>query len=62
MRKIKYTTFVLLLTVSLFAQEPKKEMDVAVLKSAYLDSIKATFTNHNTSNCIDERWLGCTCH
>lgn len=57
MRKIKYTAIVLLFTVSLFAQEPKKIMDVAVLKTAYLDSIKAAFTNHNTSNCIDERWL-----
>ncbi|NHN25556.1 LysM peptidoglycan-binding domain-containing protein [Flavobacterium jejuense] len=54
---MRFTVVVLLLTCSFFAQEPRKEMDVAVLKTVYLDSIKATFTNHNTSNCIDERWL-----
>jgi membrane-bound lytic murein transglycosylase D len=26
-------------------------------KISYLDSLKATFTHHATSNCIDERWL-----
>ena len=26
-------------------------------KLSYLDSIKATFVHHETSNCIDERWM-----
>ncbi|VXC25266.1 Lytic transglycosylase [Flavobacterium sp. 9AF] len=48
----------LFLTSLSFAQELKKEVvDVAVVKSNYLDSIKASFNSHNTSNCIDQRWL-----
>ncbi|WP_366926818.1 LysM peptidoglycan-binding domain-containing protein [Flavobacterium sp.] len=58
MNKKLYTSVLSLLASVLFAQDLKKEnVDVAVLKMAYLDSIKTTFTNHNTSNCIDERWL-----
>lgn len=58
MNKKLYTSVLSLLASILFAQDLKKEnVDVAVLKMAYLDSIKTTFTNHNTSNCIDERWL-----
>ena len=26
-------------------------------KISYLDSLKNTFVNHSTSNCIDERWM-----
>ncbi len=26
-------------------------------KLSYLDSIKATFVQHETSNCIDEMWM-----
>ena len=58
MNKKLYTSVLSLLASVSFAQDLKKEnVDVAVLKMAYLDSIKTTFTNHNTSNCIDERWL-----
>ncbi|WP_317130151.1 lytic transglycosylase domain-containing protein [Flavobacterium profundi] len=58
MNKKLYTSILSLLASVSFAQDLKKEnVDVAVLKMAYLDSIKTTFTNHNTSNCIDERWL-----
>lgn len=58
MMKNKFIVLFLSLAFSIFAQESKREVvDEAVLKVSYLDSIKATFTNHNTSNCIDERWL-----
>lgn len=30
---------------------------VPLPKVSYLDSIKATFINHSTSNCIDSRWM-----
>lgn len=56
--KNKFIVLFLSLAFSIFAQESKRDVvDEAVLKVSYLDSIKATFTNHNTSNCIDERWL-----
>ena len=42
----------------LFSQESALvEMASNGSKISYLDSIKATFINHSTSNCIDERWM-----
>jgi membrane-bound lytic murein transglycosylase D len=42
----------------MLAQE-NKEINPTLFtpKISYLDSLKATFSNHATSNCIDERWL-----
>lgn len=41
----------------LFAQEEVTNVDLSENKVSFLDSIKVTFTDHKTSNCIDERWL-----
>src|SRR5690606_7947578 len=55
--------FILILTVSLlsfsaWSQESEAiEPNLALPKLSYLDSLKATFVHHNTSNCIDERWM-----
>ncbi|WP_130734855.1 lytic transglycosylase domain-containing protein [Flavobacterium sp. J27] len=58
MSRNKFIVGTFLLSSLAFSQESKKEVvDATVLKTVYLDSIKATFTSHNTSNCIDERWL-----
>lgn len=48
-----------LLTASVgFAQEAElNEPQLVLPKVSYLDSLKTTFVNHNTSTCIDERWL-----
>lgn len=56
--KIKTFLFILLPFISL-AQELQEEslMLVTTEKTSYLDSIKATFVNHSTSNCIDSRWM-----
>ncbi len=41
-----------------FAQESVEKDNLLPLpKMSYLDSLKTTFVNHSTSNCIDERWL-----
>jgi membrane-bound lytic murein transglycosylase D len=41
-----------------FSQESaEKENLLPLPKMTYLDSLKTTFVNHSTSNCIDERWL-----
>ena len=56
----KYKIVLSLLASSLigFAQETQNfEPNLALPKVSYLDSLKATFINHNTSNCIDERWM-----
>jgi len=56
----KTFNFILFLFVSLtcFAQESVHDETLLPLsEGSYLDSIKATFINHSTSNCIDKRWL-----
>ena len=41
-----------------FGQEhAEREINIQLPKVSYLDSLKATFINHSTSNCIDERWV-----
>lgn len=41
-----------------FSQEVEQiEPDLELPKPSLIDSLKATFVNHNTSNCIDERWM-----
>jgi len=58
MKKIQIITLTLLTTFSSFAQESvEREVSLILPKVSYLDSLKATFINHSTSNCIDERWL-----
>ena len=48
----------LFLSLFSFAQETKEKENLLPLpKMSYLDSLKTTFVNHSTSNCIDERWL-----
>lgn len=42
---------------SLFSQESVSVGASQIIKVSYLDSIKTTFINHTTSNCIDERWM-----
>ena len=44
----------LLLSVAGFGQEnAEKESLLTLPKMSYLDSLKTTFVNHSTSNCID---------
>jgi membrane-bound lytic murein transglycosylase D len=58
MKKFKIVTLTLLLAYSGFAQESaQSEVSLELPKVSYIDSLKATFINHSTSNCIDERWL-----
>ncbi|WP_445714473.1 LysM peptidoglycan-binding domain-containing protein [Flavobacterium sp.] len=41
-----------------FSQESAEKENLLPLPNmTYLDSLKTTFVNHSTSNCIDERWL-----
>lgn len=48
----------LLLSLYSFGQEhAEREVNIQLPKVSYLDSLKATFINHSTSNCIDERWV-----
>lgn len=48
----------LFLSLFSFAQESvEKENLLPLPKMSYLDSLKTTFVNHSTSNCIDERWI-----
>ena len=57
MNKILVTTS-LFLSLFCFGQETaEKESLLTLPKMSYLDSLKTTFVNHSTSNCIDERWL-----
>ncbi len=58
MKKIVLLTLGLFLSNVMLAQE-NKEINPTLFtpKISYLDSLKATFSNHATSNCIDERWL-----
>ena len=55
MKKIVYLS--LLIASAGFAQESLEQNELPLPKLTYLDSIKNTFINHSTSNCIDERWL-----
>ena len=58
MKKFKIVTLTLLLAYSGFAQESaQSEVSLELPKVSYIDSLKATFVNHSTSNCIDQRWL-----
>ena len=58
MKKFVIVAFGFFLSNGLFAQE-KQEITPTLFtpKVTYLDSLKATFKNHETSTCIDERWL-----
>jgi membrane-bound lytic murein transglycosylase D len=58
MKKIVLVILSLFLTNALFAQENNQIIPALFTpKISYLDSLKATFSNHPTSNCIDERWM-----
>ena len=58
MKKIILILTASLLSSSAWSQESDVvETNIALPKLSYLDSLKATFINHNTSNCIDERWM-----
>jgi membrane-bound lytic murein transglycosylase D len=58
MKKFIILTFGLFLSNSIFAQDSQNTDLVAFTpKTSYLDSLKATFVNHSTSTCIDERWM-----
>jgi len=58
MKKIVLLTLCLFLSNALFAQESQQVTPTLFTpKISYLDSLKATFSNHATSNCIDERWM-----
>ena len=58
--KNKITTFLLVSTSTLFAQEVVKANDTIVkpeVKISYLDSIKATFVQDEMASCIDSLWM-----
>jgi membrane-bound lytic murein transglycosylase D len=58
MKKLILILTASLLSSSVWSQESDViETNIALPKLSYLDSLKATFINHNTSNCIDERWM-----
>jgi len=58
MKKLVLLTFSFFLSNVMLAQESKEIIPTLFTpKISYLDSLKATFTHHATSNCIDERWL-----
>lgn len=55
---MKKLIFISLLVSSVgFAQESLEQNTLTLPKLSYLDSLKNTFVNHTTSNCIDERWM-----
>lgn len=57
MKKFVVLTLGLFLTNGLFAQDSQPlETPLFTPKVSYLDSLKATFKNHETSSCIDQRW------
>ena len=58
MKKLVLLTLGFFLSNLMLAQESKEIIPTLFTpKISYLDSLKATFSNHATSNCIDERWL-----
>ncbi len=58
MKKLVLLTLSFFLSNVMLAQESKEIIPTLFTpKISYLDSLKATFTHHATSNCIDERWL-----
>lgn len=57
MKKTNLTLVLLVALTAVFSQESSSVEAFQLIKVSYLDSIKATFINHNTSNCIDERWM-----
>lgn len=58
MKKYIITSILLGYSFANFAQEDAQtEPNLELPKVSYIDSLKATFVNHNTSNCIDERWM-----
>ena len=57
MKKLALFTFGLLLSNGVFAQEKLETIPTFFEpKISYLDSLKKTFNNHETSACIDQRW------
>lgn len=58
MKKLVLLILGFFLSNVMLAQESKDIIPTLFTpKISYLDSLKATFSNHATSNCIDERWL-----
>ena len=58
MKKMKMLIAAFTITALGFSQETElKEPNLELPKLSYLDSLKTTFVNHNTSTCIDERWM-----
>ena len=57
MKKFVLLTFSLFLSNGLFAQDTQEITPTLFTpKVSYLDSLKKTFNNHETSACIDQRW------
>ncbi|KIX20541.1 murein transglycosylase [Flavobacterium sp. 316] len=56
MNNIKILLAFFSFAVCIYAQQNVLISETAP-KISFLDSIKSTFVNHNTSNCIDERWM-----
>ncbi len=57
MKKFVILTFGLFLSNGMFAQDSQDATPTLFTpKVSYLDSLKATFKNHETSACIDQRW------
>ena len=57
MKKIVIVTSLFLSLLSFGQENAERENLLPLPKMSYLDSLKSTFVNHSTSNCIDERWL-----
>ncbi|CAM3810782.1 lytic transglycosylase domain-containing protein [Flavobacterium cucumis] len=53
----KLVSVLLLVATTTFAQESMEQNMLSLPKLSYIDSLKNTFVNHSTSNCIDERWI-----
>ena len=57
MKKLILYVMVLFSLYSFGQEHAEREVNIQLPKVSYLDSLKATFINHSTSNCIDERWV-----
>lgn len=58
MKKFVILAFGLFLSNGLFAQDSQEITPTLFTpKVSYLDSLKKTFNNHETSACIDQRWM-----